>query len=161
MSWWRISRKWLERGSELSIITFVAICGVSSTTPVGGRVPPDRVADELQEVLRVDPLGFRQEAGLGEQPVQRRRVFLDDRPLAGQLELDGGRVHALEQPEVQEGDAAVVQQQEVARVGVAGELVVAVQAAEEEAEHDLAEPVALGLRALLQLLEADAARRTR
>ena len=39
---------------------------------------------------------------------------------------------------------------------VAGELAVAVQAAEEEAEDDLADPVALGLRAGLELLEADA-----
>ena len=29
MSWWRIDRKWLERGSEASIITRVAISGVS------------------------------------------------------------------------------------------------------------------------------------
>ncbi len=39
---------------------------------------------------------------------------------------------------------------------IAGELPVAVQAAEEEAEDDLAEPVALRLRAALELLEADA-----
>ena len=89
--------------------------------------------------------------------MERGGVFLDDRPLAGQLELDGGGVHALEQPEVQEGDATVVEQQEVAGVRIARELVVAVEAAEEEAEDDLAEAVALGLRALLELLEADAA----
>ena len=41
-------------------------------------------------------------------------------------------------------------------MGIAGELVVAVQAAEEEAEDDLAEPVALLLRVLLELLEPDA-----
>ena len=40
---------------------------------------------------------------------------------------------------------------------IARELPVAIQAAEEEPEHDLADPVALGLRAALQLLEADAA----
>ena len=39
---------------------------------------------------------------------------------------------------------------------VAGELVVAVQAAEVEAEEDLADPVALGLGVALDLLEADA-----
>ena len=39
---------------------------------------------------------------------------------------------------------------------VAGELAVAVQAAEVEAEDDLAEAVALGLRQLLELLEAAA-----
>ena len=66
-------------------------------------------------------------------------------------------VHALEQAEVEEGDAAVVQQDEVARMGVAGELAVAVEAAQEEAEDDLPDPVALGLGTGLQLLEARAA----
>ncbi len=41
-------------------------------------------------------------------------------------------------------------------MGVAGELAVAIQAAEEEAEDDLANAVALGLGAFLELLEADA-----
>ena len=82
MSWWRISRKWLERGSELSIITSVAISGVSCDDLVSGRVPPDRVADERQQVLGVDPLGFGQEAGLAEQPVQRR-AHRPRRPPAG------------------------------------------------------------------------------
>ena len=40
---------------------------------------------------------------------------------------------------------------------IAGELPVAVEAAEEEAEDDLADPVALGLRVALDLLEADPA----
>ena len=48
------------------------------------------------------------------------------------------------------------QQQEVARVRVAGELVVAVHAAEEEAEDDLADAVALGLVELLDRVEAEA-----
>ena len=43
----------------------------------------------------------------------------------------------------------------VARMGVAGEVPVAVERAEEEAEHDLAEAVALLLRQLAHLLEAD------
>ena len=41
-------------------------------------------------------------------------------------------------------------------MGVAGELVVAVQAAEVEAEQDLAEAVALLLRIALDVLEPDA-----
>ena len=93
--------------------------------------------------------------------MQRRRVALGDGALARQLELDGLAVHPLEEAEVQERDAAVGEQQEVARMRVAGELAVAVEAAEEEAEDDLADAVALGLRAALELLEADAARRTR
>ena len=79
--------------------------------------------------------------------MQPRGVALDDGALAGELELDRRGLHALEQAEVQERDAAVVQQQEVPGMRIAGELPVAVQAAEEEAEDDLADPVALGLRA--------------
>ena len=52
---------------------------------------------------------------------------------------------------------AVVAEQEVARVRVAGELVVAVHAAEEEAEHDLADAVARRLVVLLDRVEAGAA----
>ena len=86
--------------------------------------------------------------------MQRRRVALGDGALAGELELHRLGVHALEQAEVEERHAPVVEQQEVAGMRVAGELPVAIQAAEEEAEDDLAEAVALGLRAVLQLLEA-------
>ena len=93
--------------------------------------------------------------------MQRLRVALDDRPLRRELELDRPRVQALEQPEVQERHAAVVQQQEVPRMRIARELPVAVEAAEEEAEHDLPDAVALGLRAALQLLEAARRARTR
>ena len=88
--------------------------------------------------------------------MERGGVFLDHGPLARQLEFDRSGVHALEQPEVQEGDASVVEQQEVAGMRIARELVVAVEAAEEEAEDDLTEAIALGLRAFLELLEADA-----
>src|SRR5438552_17664327 len=41
-------------------------------------------------------------------------------------------------------------------MGIAGELAEPVQAADEEAEHDLPHPVAHGLRAALELLEAGA-----
>ena len=89
--------------------------------------------------------------------MQARRIALDDRALGGELELDGAGVQALEQPEVEERDAAVLQEQEVPGMGVSGELAVAVEASEEEAEHDLPEAVALGLRTMLELLEAHAA----
>src|ERR1700722_1545221 len=88
--------------------------------------------------------------------MQRLRVALHDGPLAGQLQLDRLAIEALEQTEVQKRDAPVPKQHEVARMRIARELAVAVQAAEKEAKHDLAEPIALGLRILLQLLEADA-----
>jgi len=155
MDWWRISLKWLERGSELSIIT----CDLGGQLHgfVGSGVPPDGVPDEREQVVGVDALGLGQEARLREQLVQGGGVVLDDRPLAGELKLDRLGAQALEQPEVQERHAPVVEQQEVAGVRVAGELAVAVQAAEEEAKDDLADAVALGLRAVLELLEADAA----
>ncbi len=88
-------------------------------------------------------------------------VALGHRPLTGQLQLNGLGLHALEQTEVQERHAAIGEQQEVPRVGIARELAVSVQTAEEEAEDDLAEAVALGLRTVLELLEADAADVTR
>ena len=88
--------------------------------------------------------------------MQALGVTLHDGSLRRQLELHGPDVQTLEQAEVQEGDAAVGLQQEVARVRVAGELPVAVQAAEEEAKDDLAETVPLGLLGALELLEADA-----
>jgi hypothetical protein len=51
---------------------------------------------------------------------------------------------------------SVVEREEVPGVGVARELAVAVEAAEVEAEQDLADPVALLLRAVLHELEAGA-----
>ena len=112
--------------------------------------------DEGEQVLGVDALGVGQEARFGEQPVQRDRIALGDGALRGELEIDGPCIEALEQAEVEERHTAVVEQQEVAGVRIAGELPVAVEAAEEEAEDDLADAVALGLPAPLQLLEADA-----
>ena len=156
MSWWRISRKWLERGSELSIITWVAISGVSCTSSSAV------VYHQIASLMNASRCSGSTRSGSGRKPEAASsscsvgRVALDDRPLAGELELHRLGVHALEQAEVQERHAAVVEQQEVARVGVAGELAVAVQAAEEEAEDDLPDAVALGLRATLELLEADA-----
>ena len=73
-----------------------------------------------------------------------------DRPL---LELDLLAVEALGHPEVEEGDAAVRHQQVVAGVGVGVEVLQVVDRAEAEAEDDLAEAVALGLRQGLDLLE--------
>ena len=135
----------------------MATSGVSST--VSSAVVYHQIASSMNasRCSGFDPLGFGQEARLREQLVQRRRVALDDRPLRGELELHRGRVHALEQAEVEKRHAAVVLQQEVPRMRIAGELPVAIQAPEEEAEHDLADAVALGLRTGLQLLEADAA----
>jgi hypothetical protein len=83
-----------------------------------------------------------------------RAAALHAEPRDLQLELGDLRGDALEQPEVEERHAVVVEQQHVARVRVAGELAVAVHRAEVEAEDDLADAVALGLAELLHLLEA-------
>ena len=100
-------------------------------------------------MLGLHALGLGQEPRAREQLVQARGVVLDDGALRRELHLDGLGVHALEQAEVQEGDAAVAEQQEVARVRIAGELPVAVHAAQEEAHHDLADAIALLLGARL------------
>ena len=62
----------------------------------------------------------------------------DPEPRDLELELGELRRQPLVEAEVEERHAAVVEQQEVAGVRVAGELVVAVHAAEVEAEDDLA-----------------------
>jgi hypothetical protein len=80
-----------------------------------------------------------------------------DGALRGQLERDGLLLHALEQAEVQERDAPVGEQHEVAGMRIAGELAVTVETAEEEAEDDLADAIALLLRVALELLETDSA----
>src|SRR5439155_95017 len=61
---------------------------------IGGRVPPDRVLHEGEQVLGVHALGFGQEARLGQQAVQARRIALDDRALGGELKVDGACVQA-------------------------------------------------------------------
>ncbi len=78
---------------------------------------------------------------------------------ARRLELVLGQLcrQALVEAEVEERDAAVGEQHEVAGVGVTGELVVAVHAAEVEAEDDLGDAVARGGVGELELLEAGAA----
>ena len=121
---------------------------------VGGRVPPDGVLDEGEQVVGVDALGFGKEARLGQEAVQSLSVALAHRPLTRELQLDRLALDALEQPEVQERHAPVVQQHEVAGMRIAGELAVTVEASHEEAKNDLPDPVALGLGTLLELLEA-------
>ena len=122
---------------------------------VGRRVPPDRVLDEGEQVSGVHALRFGQEAGFAEQSVHSLGVALGDGALAGQLQFHRPRFDALVQAEVQERDAAVGEQHEVAGMGIAGELTMAVETAQVEAKDDLADAVALGLRSLLDRLEAD------
>ena len=73
------------------------------------------------------------------------------------LALEEGGVERAHEPEVEESDTAVVEQQVVAGVGVAAHAVEPVEQREVEAEHDLAEAVALGLIQLLDLREPPAA----
>ena len=155
MSWWRMWRKWLERGSELSIITSVATSGVSTTSAsvVYQPIPSSMNANSSSGSTRS---GWGRKPERASSVVQRLGVVLDHRALRGELQLHGGGVEALEEAEVEERNAPVGEQHEVARMGVAGELAVAVQAAEEEAKHDLPDAVALLLRVALELLEAHA-----
>src|SRR5215210_2340449 len=106
------------------------------------HVPPRGVTELREQLVGAEVLRVLDEARLGPDALELLAVALVPRPLAGELDLDQALRHDLEQPEVQERDAAVVEQQEVARVRVARELVVAVHAAEEEAEHDLPHAVA-------------------
>ena len=91
-----------------------------------------------------------------ERGAQALRVAVDPGAHHRQLRVDLLARDLLRHAEVEERDAPVRQQQVVAGVRVGREAPRAVQRPEEEAEHDLAEPVALGLRQLLHLLEADA-----
>ena len=126
----------------MSISTWVAYSGVSSISR----------SDVYHEVAARKWASTRSGlnfSGSGKKPVSvaqahdRVGVALDHRPGHVDLELDRARRHPLEQPEVEERHPSVVEQHRVARVRVAGELAVAVQAAEVEAEQDLADPVAL------------------
>ena len=83
-------------------------------------------------------------------------VVVEDRLERGDLQLDLVLVEVLRHPEVEERHAAVRQRQVVPRVGVGVEVLQVVDRAEAEAEHDLAEAVALGLRQLAHLVEAGA-----
>ena len=138
----------------MSISTWVAYSGVSSTSrsTVYQEVAARKCASTRSGL---NFSGFAEEADLGAEAHDRLGVALDDRPRDRDLQLDRAGRHPLEQPEVEERHAPVVEQHRVAGVRVARELAVAVQAAEVEAEEDLADPVALGLRSSrLQLLEA-------
>ena len=131
----------------------VAISGVSATSCVLA-VPPRHVVHLGEDAVRRVVLGLADEAALVQVLDQRLAVAGRRQPRDHELEVRDRRRDALEQAEVDERHAPVVEQQRVAGVRVAGELVVAVHAAEVEAKDDLAEAVALGLGQLLELLEA-------
>ena len=152
---WRIWPKCSERGSDMSIITWVAISGPSS---ISSSVRYHQVASRNCEssLSGRKRSGCAQQAALGPDLPQPLGVALVAGALGLQLELDQVARHHLEQAEVQERDAAVAEQQEVAGVRVAGELAVAVHAAEVEAEDDLGHAVAGGLVGLLDGVEAGA-----
>src|ERR1022692_3653198 len=97
--------------------------------------------------------------GLGEKAAgvqvldQGSALAADAEPGDLQLVLGQFGWKPLVEPEVEEGDATVSQQHEVPGVGVAGELVMAVHAAEVEAEDDLGDAVALLRVGAFELLE--------
>src|SRR5215210_345545 len=120
------------------------------------HVPPRGVAELREQLVRAEVLRVLEEAGLGPDPLELLAVALVTGPLARELDLEQLARHHLEEAEVEEGDPAVVHQQEVAGMGVARELVVAVHAAEVEAEHGLADAVARRLVELLDGVEPEA-----
>ena len=83
-------------------------------------------------------------------------VVVEDRLERRDLQLDLVLVELLRHPEVEERHPPVRQQQVVAGMGVGVEVLEVVDRAEAEAEHDLAEAVALLLRQLAHLVEAGA-----
>ena len=122
----------------------------------GSKYHSAPVRSWLEQARRVEGRGVGQVAERRHAAVHGRGVAgaggASDRLLARQV---AGVDHAHE-PEVEEADAAVAEQQVVARVRVAGGAAEVVQGAEEEAVDDLAEAVALGGAQLLDLLEARA-----
>src|SRR3954447_7376518 len=119
-------------------------------------VPPCEVVELLEDALLVVVRRVADEAAGVQEVDELLALALDPQALRVQLELRDRRRDSLEEPEVEERHLAVVEQHAVARVRVARELVVAVHAAEVEAEDDLGDPVALVVRKLLHLLEAAA-----
>jgi hypothetical protein len=80
------------------------------------EVPPRRVLELVQQRLGGEPPRL-DEAHLDPEVGQRLGVALRAGALAGELDLDELGRHDLEQAEVQERDAAVVEQQEVPGCG--------------------------------------------
>ena len=91
MSWWRISRKWRERGSELSIITWVAISGVSCTASSAV------VYHQIASSMNASRCSGSTRSGSGRKPDSASSLCSvgaspsTDRALAGELELDRRR----------------------------------------------------------------------
>ena len=118
------------------------------------RVPARGCIEVLLHALRRDD---RSPASKKPMPHQRSaqalRVAVDPGLHHPQLRVDLFDGHALGHAEVDERDAPVVQQQVVPRVRIGGKAPRAIQRPEEEAVHDLTEPVALGVGQLLDVVE--------
>ena len=113
---WRSWPKYSERGSLMSISTWVAYSGVSST--YSSTVYHEVAARKCSSTRSgLNLLGLGEEAGLGAEPHDRVGVALDHRARDLDLELDRARRHPLEQPEVEERHPPVVEQHRVARDG--------------------------------------------
>ena len=124
--------------------------------PVVEHVPPGGVEELREHLVGAEAVALPDQPRLQPELVEALGVALRPGALAGELHLEQLPRHPLEEPEVQERDAVVLEQEEVPRVRVAGELPVAVHAPEVEAEDDLADAVARGLVELLDGVEAEA-----
>ena len=137
-----ISCQWRERGSPKSISTW-ATSSRSIVTSRSSMYQRGHVAEVVEHGL-----GVIAASSGSKKPIAPSRWWRPSaspsiaRRSASISASMSSRGDALGHAEVDEGNAAVVHQPVVARVGVAREVAVAVERAEEEAEHDLAEAVA-------------------
>ena len=155
--WRRICAKYGERGPLVASSRSATHFGLKRRSP-GSRYQAPIAGDLRVEVLRDERVGLGQVARLGERGVQRLGVVAvhghRDRRLARHVVV----VEHAHEPEVEEADAAVVEQQVVAGMRVARDAAHVVDEPEVEAEDDLAHAIAGRLVAGLDLLEARAAR---
>src|ERR671915_449754 len=103
---------------------------------------------ELYEVVP-DGVDLRSASGQDAEPFERPALaffVLSDQRLDDLQEmLMRARVQCPDKAEVEEGDLLLAEQQVIAWVGIRGEEPETVEAPIEEAKHDFAEPVAIGL----------------
>ena len=151
-----------RRAGARAAVDEVGHVGGREAAEAGLEVPLAGGLDLRQQALGVERVGLREvaearpgrawTAGASPRATACARVALA-------LEVVG--VDDAHQPEVEEADAAVVQQQVVAGVRVAGRAAGVLERPEEEAEDDLAEAVSLRFVEPLDLLEALARRSAR
>ena len=123
---------------------------------VGGRVPPDRVPDERQQVVGVDPLGFGQEARLGEQLVQGGASPSTTARWQASSSSTASASMRLNSPKSRNATRPSSSSRKFPGCGSPENCRWRYRQPRKKRKTISPMPVALGLRAALQLLEADA-----